>query len=47
MQYGKHVDFLHQANHTFRITYFGEKIDMEADPIWLATPRPSGTARRW
>ena len=21
MQYGKHVDFLHQANHTFRISY--------------------------
>ncbi|MGZ3273450.1 MAG: hypothetical protein ACXU82_06405 [Caulobacteraceae bacterium] len=35
MQYGKHVDFLHQANHTFRITYFGEKLDPEADPIWL------------
>jgi hypothetical protein len=35
MQYGKHVDFLHQANHTFRITYFGEKLDMDADPIWL------------
>ena len=35
MQYGNHVDFLHQANHTFRITYFGEKLDPEADPIWL------------
>jgi hypothetical protein len=35
MQYGKHVDFLHQANHTFRITYFGEKLDPDADPIWL------------
>ena len=35
MQYGKHVDFLHQANHTFRITYFGETLDPEADPIWL------------
>jgi hypothetical protein len=35
MQYGNHVDFLHQANHTFRITYFGEKIDPDADPIWL------------
>ena len=35
MQYGKHVDFLHQANHTFRITYFGETLDPDADPIWL------------
>ena len=35
MQYGKHVDFLHQANHTFRITYFDDKLDPEADPIWL------------
>ena len=35
MQYGNHVDFLHQANHTFRITYFGSKIDPDADPIWL------------
>ncbi len=38
MQYGNHVDFLHQANHTFRITYFGAKIDPEADPIWLGHP---------
>jgi len=35
MQYGKHVDFLHQANHTFRITYFDDKLDPDADPIWL------------
>jgi hypothetical protein len=35
MQYGKHVDFLHQANHTFLITYFGDKLDPDADPIWL------------
>ena len=38
MQYGNHVDFLHQANHTFRITYFGEKLDPDADPIWLGHP---------
>ena len=38
MQYGKHVDFLHQANHTFRITYFGAQTDPEADPIWLGHP---------
>jgi hypothetical protein len=38
MQYGKHVDFLHQANHTFRITYFGEKLDPDTDPIWLGHP---------
>lgn len=38
MQYGKHVDFLHQANHTFRITYFGEKLDPDADPHWLGHP---------
>jgi hypothetical protein len=38
MQYGKHVDFLHAANHTFRITYFGEKLDPEADPTWLGHP---------
>jgi hypothetical protein len=38
MQYGKHVDFLHQANHTFRITYFGAKPDPDADPIWLGHP---------
>jgi hypothetical protein len=38
MQYGKHVDFLHQANHTFRITYFGDAIDPDADPTWLGHP---------
>jgi hypothetical protein len=38
MQYGNHVDFLHQANHTFRITYFGEKLDPDADPHWLGHP---------
>src|SRR5689334_8855569 len=30
MQYGNHVDFLHQANHTFRITYFGAQTDPDA-----------------
>ena len=38
MQYGKHVDFLHQANHTFRITYFGAEPEPDADPIWLGHP---------
>ena len=38
MQYGKHVDFLHQANHTFRITYFGAQLDPDADPTWLGHP---------
>jgi hypothetical protein len=38
MQYGKHVDFLHQANHTFRITYFDAKLDPDADPTWLGHP---------
>jgi hypothetical protein len=38
MQYGKHVDFLHQANHTFRITYFDQKLDPDADPTWLGHP---------
>ena len=38
MQYGGHVDFLHQANHTFRITYFNAPVDPDADPIWLGHP---------
>jgi hypothetical protein len=38
MQYGKHVDFLHQTNHTFRIVDFGAKPDPDADPIWLGHP---------
>ena len=38
MQYGKHVDFLHAANHTFRITYFGAELDPDADPTWLGHP---------
>jgi len=38
MQYDKHVDFLHEANHTFRITYFGQELDPEADPTWLGHP---------
>jgi hypothetical protein len=38
MQYGKHVDFLHAANHTFRITYFGAPLDPDADPTWLGHP---------
>ena len=38
LQYENHVDFVHQANHTFRITYFGETLDPEADPTWLGHP---------
>jgi hypothetical protein len=38
LQYAKHIDFVHQANHTFRITYFGEVLDPEADPTWLGHP---------
>jgi hypothetical protein len=38
MQYGKHVDFLHEVNHTFRITYFDEKLDPDTDPTWLGHP---------
>ena len=38
MQYGKHVDFLHAANHTFRITYFDAQLDPDADPTWLGHP---------
>jgi hypothetical protein len=38
LQYQNHIDFVHQANHTFRITYFGEKLDPEADPTWLGHP---------
>ncbi len=35
MQYGKHVDFVHQANHTFRITYFNDTAPDDPDPHWL------------
>jgi hypothetical protein len=38
LQYDKHVDFVHEANHTFRITYFGAKLDPEDDPDWLGHP---------
>jgi hypothetical protein len=38
MQYGKHVDFVHEVNHTFRITYFNDKIDPDGDPQWLGHP---------
>lgn len=42
MQYDTHVDFVHEVNHTFLITYFGEKLDPEADPLWLGH-----TSARW
>lgn len=35
LQYDKHVDFVHEVNHTFRIVHFGEAIDPDADPHWL------------
>jgi hypothetical protein len=35
LQYGQHVDFVHEVNHTFRIVYFGAKLDPDADPTWL------------
>jgi hypothetical protein len=35
LQYQKHVDFVHQVNHTFRLVKFDAKLDPEADPIWL------------
>ncbi|MDB5458676.1 MAG: hypothetical protein JWO72_417 [Caulobacteraceae bacterium] len=38
LQYANHVDFVHEVNHTFRITYFGEKLDPESDPQWLGHP---------
>ena len=38
LEYKNHVDFVHQANHTFRITYFDAKLDPEADPTWLGHP---------
>jgi hypothetical protein len=38
LEYKNHVDFVHEVNHTFRITYFDEKLDPEADPTWLGHP---------
>jgi hypothetical protein len=38
LQYQNHVDFVHEANHTFRITYFGAKLDPDDDPDWLGHP---------
>jgi hypothetical protein len=38
LDYDKHVDFVHTVNHTFRITYFGEKLDPDSDPQWLGHP---------
>jgi hypothetical protein len=38
LQYGKHVDFVHTVNHTFRIVSFEDKLDPESDPHWLGNP---------
>ncbi len=35
LQSGKHVDFVHTVNHTFRMANFGDKPDPESDPHWL------------
>ncbi|MEI9891230.1 MAG: hypothetical protein WDN45_12285 [Caulobacteraceae bacterium] len=45
LQYVNHVDFVHQANHTFRITYFGEKLDPDTDPTWLGHPTAKWTGK--
>jgi hypothetical protein len=38
LQYQNHVDFVHEVNHTFRITYFDDKLDPDSDPQWLGHP---------
>jgi hypothetical protein len=38
LQSGKHVDFVHTVNHTFRMALFGERLDQESDPRWLGHP---------
>ena len=42
LQYDKHVDFVHETNHTFLITYFGQPLDPESDPRWLGN-----TTAKW
>jgi len=38
LQYGKHVDFVHETNHTFRIVYFDQPPPDDPDPHWLGWP---------
>ena len=38
LQYGTHVDFVHQTNHTFRIVWFNDKLPDDPDPHWLGWP---------
>ncbi len=38
LQYGKHVDFVHETNHTFRIAYFNQPPPDDPDPHWLGWP---------
>ena len=35
LQSGKHVDFVHETNHTFRIAYFNQPLPDDPDPHWL------------
>ena len=41
LQYGKHVDFVHETNHTFRIVYFNQPLPDDPDPHWLGWPAAS------
>ena len=38
LQYGKHVDFVHEVNHTVRIVYFNQPPPDDPDPHWLGWP---------
>ncbi|HVY32934.1 MAG TPA: hypothetical protein VG960_00810, partial [Caulobacteraceae bacterium] len=38
LQYGKHVDFVHEVNHTVRIVYFDQAPPDDPDPHWLGWP---------
>lgn len=38
LQYGKHIDFVHETNHTFRIVYFNQPPPDDPDPHWLGWP---------
>ena len=38
LQYGKHVDFVHEVNHTVRIVYFNQAPADDPDPHWLGWP---------
>ena len=35
LQYAKHVDFIHEPNHIFRLVNFGAELAPDADPVWL------------